>query len=523
MLMALADREKEGLNLYTPLPGQPTMFHASTAKERIVRGSVRAGKTLVCAVELARAVTGTDPFNKYPKRDGLAIIVAPNLRHIGKVIYPKLFGVGSSFQVIKDPKSGQWRAFDPEVDIARKNDATWANPLIPSRLVPEDNIAWYERRSRIPASVKIAKTGWEILFCSADARPVKGLAADLVFFDEEIVDTFWYEEMASRLVDRAGCFIWSCNPDEGGEQLYRLHTRYIEGDPDVQEFHLTLAKNKYIGDTEKDKLRAKYTGEVARVRIEGEYGIESYRVYPEFKIDLHGYDYFPVPANWTRFAMVDPGRQICAVLFAAVPPMQPEGNLPPEWFGDYVYFYDELYLAQCSAEKFGREMARVAAADQFEVFFIDPRSGSVHEMGTGKTVQEQYSEALAKHGIKSEQTGSSFKAGSTDWEGALERLRSWFAIRPDFTCKLRIMLERCPNMKWELDNYRWQRLRRADGSYGPSNKPRDEKDHLIWGARTIAAYGPSYIQPKEVPKSGGIVYDIWRERQKRRKLHRSID
>src|SRR5262245_34655237 len=61
-----ARRQHEALKLYVPLPYQAD-FHASTAPERSLRASNRAGKTLAACVEVARAVTGQDHYGTYPQ------------------------------------------------------------------------------------------------------------------------------------------------------------------------------------------------------------------------------------------------------------------------------------------------------------------------------------------------------------------------------------------------------------------------------------------------------------------------
>src|SRR5262245_2732952 len=82
LLVEKAKRQAEALKLYVPLPRQ-FEFHASFVRQRLLRGSNRSGKTLGAAVEVARAVSGTDPYDKYPKYDGRAFCVGKNLDHVG--------------------------------------------------------------------------------------------------------------------------------------------------------------------------------------------------------------------------------------------------------------------------------------------------------------------------------------------------------------------------------------------------------------------------------------------------------
>src|SRR5580700_2647978 len=70
----LSRREVEALRLYEPLPWQ-AKYHECLATEILVVGGNRSGKSLAASVEDARALCGCDPFNKYPKTDGILAIV----------------------------------------------------------------------------------------------------------------------------------------------------------------------------------------------------------------------------------------------------------------------------------------------------------------------------------------------------------------------------------------------------------------------------------------------------------------
>lgn len=157
-------REQESLQLYEQLD-HLALFHASPAPERVLRGSNRSGKTITAAVEFARAVTGVDPYDKYPKSDGRAFIVGKDEKHNSEVIYRKLFRPGAFF-VIKDKVTGKDRAFrpwDPE-DKARKDEARRADPLIPPRMIVD--IAWENKKESCPSLVTLTN-GWEIRFFSS--------------------------------------------------------------------------------------------------------------------------------------------------------------------------------------------------------------------------------------------------------------------------------------------------------------------------------------------------------------------
>ena len=70
----LRERKVEALKLYRPNPNQEEI-HKCRASEVLVIGGNRSGKSLCTFVEDARAVTGQDPFDKYPKKDGVLVII----------------------------------------------------------------------------------------------------------------------------------------------------------------------------------------------------------------------------------------------------------------------------------------------------------------------------------------------------------------------------------------------------------------------------------------------------------------
>ncbi len=81
---ALTERRLEALRLWVPMPKQEE-FHSCIASERLVIGGNRSGKSACTFIEDARAATGQDPHNKYPKEGGNLVIIGKNWQHIGWV------------------------------------------------------------------------------------------------------------------------------------------------------------------------------------------------------------------------------------------------------------------------------------------------------------------------------------------------------------------------------------------------------------------------------------------------------
>lgn len=462
--------------------------------ERLVRGANRSGKTTCAAVEFARAVTGQD--DRYPKENGIAYISGFDGKHLANVMYKLLFRSGA-FKIIRDAQTGEWRSFNPSKleDRLREKDAKPAPPLIPPRLIK--NTAWESRKENLPKVVFLAN-GWEIHFFSSNAKPPRGTQIDLAWFDEEIVDPDWYPEIAARLVDRNGKFIWSATPQANTPQLFELHERAEDqlrlpkDQRTAEEFVFVLADNQHLTDDKKRLLMEKISPDEAMVRIHGEFASHGLRVYPEFSEKTHECSWFAIPPHYTKYAAIDPGRQVCGVLFAAVPP--PEEN-------DHIYIFDELYIRQCSAEIFAQKMREKCQGIDVEAFIIDHQMGRITETGSGVTVEDQYSDALERLNVKCWRTGSGFTWGVADPEGGIEAVRPYLRVRSNGP-RLLYLADKCDNFRFEMKRYFYERDR--DGR--PTDKPKVRGAvHLCACLRYIIQDDPVFVgQRKKKPKPGGV-------------------
>ncbi len=510
LIIETAKRRAEALQIYQALNLQQA-FHASKARIRLARGSNRAGKTLVAAVEVARAVTGKDPYGKFPTHDGRAFCVGKNLDHCGEVLWRKL-GKAGAYRMIRDLATREWRPFrpwDPQ-DAARKKESKPAPPLIPRRFIRA--IAWENKAKSIPKKVTLIN-GWELNFYSSEGKPPQGSDLDLFWFDEEITDPDWFPEMSARILDRHGCGIWSATPQAGTDRLFELHEQAEvemgQEDAAVEEFQLLLADNPYVPEADKRAFAASLSEEDRRVRIFGEFSLTGFKVYPEFSTILHGIDqHFQVPANWSRVVVVDPGYRVCAVLFAAVPPTN-----------DSVVLYDELYLHDCDAAKFAEAMAQKQQNQIFESFLIDQFMAMHSEAGSGKTVAQQYSEALRLRGVGCVRTGPNFVLTNEGGIGAKNRVEAgiiavhgWLRVGPSGKPRLLVVKGKLPNFEFEIKRYH---NRRVQGRI--IDKPDDRKhNHLMDCLRYLVMFDPKWVKPnpKKAPKTGAVrAWHAKRDRQ----------
>ena len=485
------------MRLYRPTPQQDEM-HACRASEVLVIGGNRSGKSLSTFVEDARAATGQDPYGKYPERDGIVCIVGANWKHIGLVAYPLLFKAGA-FKIIRDEVTNEWRAYNPITDAHRKSETKPAPPLIPPRLVK--HTSWVLKSAGYCNSVEL-HNGWQVLFFSSEGDPPQGFQTNRCHIDEDVSNEQWVPEMQARLSDRKGCFCWSAMPHSKNDALLGLSERADQAEqagienPIIKKFTLRFLDNPHIDDEEKRKNIERWSAlgdDVVRMRAEGEFVTDSILVYPTFHMSIHGLDreQLPnkttVPEDWTRYAAIDPGHAVTAVLFAAVPPD-----------GEMLLIYRELYLRQCNAQIFGERFAEAMQTEpQFQTFVIDMHGGRLRDIGSGRQVVEQYCEQLRKRNVRSRTTGSAFVAGCDDIAARTTAVRNWMHIRPNGTTRVRVLRGACPNLEREIKRYR-NKVVFQNGMSIVTDVPNTKGDvHACQCLEYLVAHEPRFVVPKK--------------------------
>lgn len=434
----------------------------------VTRDYIVTHNTLSCAVEFARAVTGQDPHQKYPTDRPLTCwIVCWDEGNIGRTIHRLLFRAGAFF-MIKDEITGQWRTwreYDP-ADKAREKERKPAPPLIPPRLIAE--WSWKEKSKRTFAVCRLTN-GTEIYTFSSGGDPPTGDPCDIVWIDEDLQYEEHLQELKARLIDRGGKLFWSAKPRSRNDALMSL-SRMAEDErnrenPTCAEFALAMSKNPHLPEQSKREALKGWTAEQQRLFDYGEFITDQVLVYPDFHIETHGVPQNvdahgvplvdqpwdidriirqtgQIPHDWTRYAAIDPGVSVGAVVFCAVP--------PPE-LGDWVVAYDELYINNCTPQKFAAGMREKTAGVSFYAFIIDDHGSRVRTAVSAKTIRQQYTEALREVRVESETTGSGFVPGCDDVAGRRSLVRQAMQIRGDGTTRFRILRGKCPMLRHEVE------------------------------------------------------------------------
>lgn len=348
-----------------------------------------------------------------------------------------------------------------------------------------------------------------------------GTVSHNCWFDEEIEGKEWYDEMAARLLDRAGRFIWSATPQSATEKLHDLHeaSEIEKGNPNprIQEFHFLLDDNPFIPPEQKEifKAKAAMDPDEYKVRVLGQFLILTHRVYPNFSRAHHTCQSFEIPPNWCRYMVLDPGfANICAIFFAVAPPEDPN-------YG-HVYAYDELHVHAMDAKTFAGLLKHKVGTQAIQAFLIDAHGARRTEV-VGKSIGLQFAEQLEGADISSIETGSNFLmiGGAQEMYGRetlkhqVQQTRSWLWPRDDLAGRpiLQIFSDTCPTLIEQMIKYK----NKVD-----KGKPTDQPDGREYShgpdcVRYACLHGVPYVEPKKPrKKASGAVKAMAAKRRKKR-------
>lgn len=507
-----AARQIESLKMYEPLPFQQ-LFHQDRAQQVVLQKGNRVGGTLCNMVEIARAVTGQDPHNKYPKADGRAVVLGYGEKHIGRVFYDKLFRAGA-FRIIRDLATKKWRAYRPWPaseggDLEREDQTKPAPPLIPQRFIKR--ISW-EKKSEKVFSLVTFTTGWELhaMNSAGDPGQAQGFSVNLYAIDEDLATSGWYEEALGRIADCGGLIRWSALPHAKNDDLMQMINLADEqaGElrPVAKIVRASIFDNKYIprDSVERSVTSWKSQGDdIYRKRAMGEIVLDSVLMYPTFNRRLHDAlterpDETPAmkilrerngepPNDWTRYASIDPGHTVCATIFLAVPPRE---------LGEQIFAFDELYLANCTAEIWGEAFESKVRDWVYLRWYIDMHGGSLRSIGTGELPIEKYTEQLRRRQLRSIETEYGFYPGFDQIAKREEILRNHFALQVAGLPRLMLVTSRCPNLASELERFRKVTVKVAGKDIPTDKGNRRAHTHAIEALEQLVAHDLPYVRPR---------------------------
>ena len=310
------------------------------------------------------------------------------------------------------------------------------------------------------------------------------------------------------------------------------HERELEK-PDIEQFQIRFSDNQFIEQREKEKMLkrwASHGADVLAARDRGDYVVGHILMYPSFSKDIHGISLQDPganetnpkirkiaqklrqnggqpPAEWRRDLVLDPGHATTAVLFGATPP-------DFEFDGRFHIVYDELYLHRHSADEAAQKISEKVRGQVFQSFVIDQRAArqTGWGRGAGETTHHIYSEAFAKYGLRSIDTGSAFTLGADNVEAGCAKVREAMTVQSDGTTRLLNLLDTTPNFYKEISDYKKSGgLRHKEVAEKPAA---NQRDHLMDCLRYYINCEPEYIAPDKEKSEPSLAWKEYQEFKK---------
>lgn len=542
----LAKRETESLKLYEPLAFQDS-FHRCTAFEAILQKGNRAGGSLAGFVEVARAVTGQDPYGKYPEKDGTAICLGYGEKHIGRVMHRYLFEPGA-FYIVRDPETGKWRTYRRWQDQHLEHLKVPAPPLIPRRFIQrrqredgsvtsQDGIIWEKRGERVFSRVNFT-TGWTLYAANSagDASQFQGFDVHLYHIDEDLATGGWYEEAVARVSAVDGLIRWTAMPHDETPDIARMIERGEEqegkDDPTTVVIRASQDENPHLNPNSMVRAQAVWAAmgdDALRKRKYGDLVTTTSRMYPTFSDSLHNAirpeddRQHPIqkvlsenngvpPHDWCRYAWTDPGHTIAGTLFIAI---------PPPGLGDRPVVYDEIYIHRCDPRMWANAFKAKAGRFHFQAFGMDAHGGRLTSLTDGRDPRTAYKEALSEVGVKSVDTGHSFKDGSDNIPLREQKVRELVGMRPDGFPGFFVVSSACPNFCREMKHFKKKTIKVAGEKITTDTGDRRANTHLVECFEYFAADDAKYIRPPSTQVDDNYARRRIAERKTRRAAMRA--
>jgi hypothetical protein len=435
-------------------------FFSTTAKWRCIDGGNRSSKTYSCLLECARAFLGVDPHDKYPPRDGNALIVGKEEDDIARIWEGF---TTPQFKMIFDERTQEKRAVrpDPEnplqldpYDLANADRWVDSPPLIDVAKHLAGEPAWEDKKKGVPRVVRF-KTGWKCLFRSSNGKPPQGDIYNLVWFDEQLLNEMFYDEAHRGLVGKIGQNprwspkgIWSATAQVTNFQLDNLRLQAEAGAEFVRAFFTTIESNPFFSDEEKRLWYEGMTHEEREVRYYGISRIKAKRIYGAYEPNgVHGCEPHVVPHDACRYIIVDPGLDHCGTLFIYIDKDEKHATI-----------YDGFDLLKAGAGEWAAEVAKRQTDMKFEAAIIDQRRGRSSLSEKDDSLAGQYFTALTSAGVEVRRRGScgGFLPGTDDTAYREQAVLNWLYIRGDGpfagTPILQVMHGCCPELDAQIRN-----------------------------------------------------------------------
>jgi hypothetical protein len=538
------EKRMHALELFRPFAYQDE-FLLCNSTEVLVRGGTRSGKSTVVAASIASYVLNKPITNSFgakismredrfkDKSTGEIWVIGKQMNH-SSTIYRLLFQPGA-FWIVRDKKTQQWRAWQPgtiegDIDIP-ESERKQSPPFI----YPGDVEFGWEKVREKQWNTATLPNGWVIKYFPSNGAPKRGDPVHRIWIDEDIENDELYPELQSRLSDFAGRIWWSSWPELNCVPLVALYDRCVD---DMADFRAGRTKtcdayqmafngdlNPAIAEEEKRKRAKGWDEATYRARTLGEFNRESIKTYPEFNKAYHVVDYgaddprndkvttvlratnFVPPSNWCVDLMLDPGTIRPALLWVATPP-------PDFWYGNRPFHivYREI-TGRKDADQLAYYVKHAEPRRVYHRWIIDSKCGDQTSPGARYTVEERYSEAFKKVGLKCVKTGVRFLSGEQSWIVRSMELRKMMQPVTESADKpqLRIVSHMCPELIRQID----RNLRHVSKNDVQDKRAGGQVQDLLDTLEYFAGSHPDYSPPPEADAEETPSFQSWKNEQDR--------
>jgi hypothetical protein len=559
-----AARRKEALRVYRPMPHQMP-FHLSPAKERVVRGGKRSGKTCCAAMEFASIVTGIpmlDPDgNPLPMKHRISTpddpllfwVIGYDSRHIGETLYHKLFMPGL-FRIILDENTGEWRPFneaDPR-DTGRMAKSEPVGPAIPRRMIKEDSWVWENKAENYFKSVELTNGARIHAYISSNLHPKQGDAVHGIFIDEDIQRAGHLKEWQDRITSTNGWLFWSAWPHganpaligllqrakaevDDRTEMAKLRPDVVLPPPKIEAFKLKMTDNEYISEEGKENALARMGSDDEQARRnEGETLMDQLVMY-DFMPSIHlvkPQEHAPdedhtkavienilhkrgeLPHEWTRYLSIDPSNTRTAIHVGTVP--------PPQWnkftFGNLIIVERELVLRKMLADDIAKKVLEMIGTWRLEAMVMDQNAGRQTHAGRGDSTAEFFSEAFMKVGIEARTGKSTFIPGCNVPTDRYAAVRSLLRVNAFGAASLLFVDNKTVHTQKEFLSYT-KKTSDIDGDQHIFDEPENPRIHdCMASLEYLVTYlterfklGNAYVAPTAYVSQGSAAYQFFQK------------
>jgi|TARA_R100001530_G_scaffold135127_1_gene111567 hypothetical protein len=167
----------------------------------------------------------------------------------------------------------------------------------------------------------------------------------------------------------------------------------------------------------------------------------------------------------------------------------------PSYSSKYMFEKFSPYMGDLIENSLSERRRLIDSA--FGIRVIDPSTRAKNRVKKKDGEEEEYSviEEFYDHGWD-------FEPGNNDVDAGITRVREYFQLNEDQKAHLYIFKDKCPNLCWELEHYRYQEYTEIQQkSRNKSEQPVKKDDHAVDTLRYMMMTRPNTPQNPSKPKT----------------------